>query len=180
MVEAAVQGFKKSSVLCTLKHFPGHGDTSGDSHTGAVYTYKTLDELRAEELLPFQAGIDAGADLVMVGHICTPSITDSSTPATLSSIIVTDILRDELGFQGVVITDAMNMSAITNFYNSGEAAVKAVQAGVDVILMPANLNDSIQALTNAVENGTITEKRIDESVMRILSVKLEHGIIDAG
>lgn len=177
LVRAAVTGFRESGMLCTLKHFPGHGDTLGDSHTEAVYTDKTLEELRETEFLPFKAGIEAGAEFVMVGHICTPNITDSTTPATLSCTIVTDILRDELGFDGIIITDGMNMSAITSYYSSGEAAVLAVQAGVDIVLMPADLERAAAGLREAVEKGELTEERIDESVLRVLLCKLRQGII---
>lgn len=177
LVEAAVTGFRQGGMLCTLKHFPGHGDTQGDSHTEAVYTDKTLEELRETEFLPFQAGIAAGAEFVMVGHICTPNITDSTTPATLSYTMVTEILRGELGFDGIVITDGMNMSAITAYYNSGEAAVQAVQAGVDLILMPNSLEGAVAGLQAAVESGELSEERIDESVLRILLCKLRQGIL---
>ncbi|MCC8181715.1 MAG: glycoside hydrolase family 3 protein [Clostridiales bacterium] len=178
LVASAVQGFRDGGILCCLKHFPGHGDTATDSHYGLAETTKTLDELRETEFLPFQAGIDAGAELVMVGHISTPNITGDSVPASLSSYMVTDILRGELGFDGLVVTDSLSMEAITDQYGSGEAAVLAVQAGVDLLLMPENLSSAVSALEKAVNDGTIAESRIDESVLRILSVKLEYGIID--
>ncbi|MCD8383984.1 MAG: glycoside hydrolase family 3 protein [Clostridiales bacterium] len=178
LVASAVQGFRDGGILCCLKHFPGHGDTATDSHYGLAETTKTLDELRETEFLPFQAGIDAGAELVMVGHISTPNITGDSVPASLSSYMVTDILRGELGFDGLVVTDSLSMEAVTDQYGSGEAAVLAVQAGVDLLLMPEDLSAAVSALESAVDNGTLTESRIDESVLRILSVKLEYGIID--
>ncbi|MCD8188652.1 MAG: glycoside hydrolase family 3 protein [Clostridiales bacterium] len=176
MVAAAVQGFRDSGVLCTLKHFPGHGDTTTDSHLGYTEVTKTLDELRALEFKPFQAGIDAGADFVMVGHLSVPQVTGDDLPATLSKTMI-DLLKDELGFEGLIITDSMSMSAITDRYSSGEAAVLAVQAGVDILLMPADLQSAASALVSAVEEGAITEERINESVLKILKVKLEHGII---
>ncbi len=178
LVASAVQGFRDGGILCCLKHFPGHGDTATDSHYGLAETTKTLDELRETEFLPFQAGIDAGAELVMVGHISTPNITGDSIPASLSSYLVTDILRGELGFDGLVVTDSLSMEAITDQYGSGEAAVLAVQAGVDLLLMPEDLSAAVSALEGAVEDGTISESRIDESVLRILTAKLEYGIID--
>ncbi|MCD8381672.1 MAG: hypothetical protein LUC30_01955 [Clostridiales bacterium] len=178
LVAAAVQGFRDGGILCCLKHFPGHGDTATDSHYGLAETTRTLDELRETEFLPFQAGIDAGAELVMVGHISTPNITGDSVPASLSSYMVTDILRGELGFDGLVITDSLSMEAITDQYGSGEAAVLSIQAGVDLLLMPEDLSAAVSALENAVRDGSITESRIDESVLRILSVKLKYGIID--
>lgn len=179
LVASAVQGFRDGGILCCLKHFPGHGDTATDSHYGLAETAKTLDELRETEFLPFQAGIDAGAELVMVGHISTPNITGDSVPASLSSYMVTDILRGELGFDGLVVTDSLSMEAITDQYGSGEAAVLAVQAGVDLLLMPEDLSTAVSALENAVADGTVSESRIDESVLRILTVKLEYGIIDS-
>lgn len=177
LVASAVNGFKDSNMLCTLKHFPGHGDTATDSHTGVAVTNKTLDELRAEEFLPFEAGIEAGADFVMVGHISVPNVTGDSVPATLSSTMVTDVLREELGFDGIVITDSMVMNAITDYYNADTAAVMAITAGVDIILMPADLEQAVNGILSAVDSGPITEERIDESVLRILRTKLESGII---
>ena len=175
LVSAAVNGFHQGGAACTLKHFPGHGDTSADSHYGSVYVYKTLDELRAAEFLPFQAGISAGADAVMMGHLIVPDIDDQ--PALMSHKIVTEILREELGFEGVVITDSLEMQAMTDHYGSGEIAVKAVQAGVDLLLSPQNLDQAVAALTQAVEEGTITQERLDESVLRVLRLKINRGII---
>ncbi|MCC8099572.1 MAG: glycoside hydrolase family 3 protein [Clostridiales bacterium] len=176
MVASAVQGFRDSGMLCTLKHFPGHGDTDTDSHYGYTEVLKTLQELRSVEFLPFQAGIDAGADFVMMGHISVPEVTGDDTPASLSATMIT-ILRDELNFQGLVITDSMVMSAITDRYTSAQAAVLAVQAGVDVILEPSSLTGAVQGILSAVEDGTISEERIRESVLKILEVKIRNGII---
>lgn len=177
LVAKAVEGFQASGMLCTLKHFPGHGDTAGDSHSGAVYLNGDLDKLEQNEFLPFKAGIQAGADMVMVGHINTPDVTGTDEPASLSSQMVIEILRGELGFEGVVITDAMNMSAITNRYDSGTAAVKAIQAGVDIVLMPSDLSSAYSGVLGAVQDGRISEERIDESVMRILETKVRQEII---
>ena len=177
LVSAAVNGFHQGGAACTLKHFPGHGDTSADSHYGSVYVYKTLDELRTAEFLPFQAGISAGADAVMMGHLILPDI--DGQPALMSHKIVTEILREELGFVGVVITDSLEMQAMTDHYGSGEIAVKAIQAGVDLLLSPQNLDQAVAALTQAVEEGTITQERLDESVLRVLRLKINRGIIPA-
>ena len=177
LVAAAVGGFHEGGVACTLKHFPGHGDTSADSHYGSVYIYKTLDELRTAELLPFQAGIGAGADAVMMGHLIIADVDDR--PALLSHKIVTGLLREELGFDGVVITDSLKMQAMTDHYGSGDIAVEAIQAGVDLLLCPQNLDEAVSALTQAVEDGTITQERLDESVLRVLRLKMERGIIPA-
>lgn len=175
LVAAAVEGFHEGGVACTLKHFPGHGDTSADSHYGSVYVHKTLDELRENELIPFQAGIDAGADAVMIGHLIISDV--SADPALFSHEIVTELLREEMGFEGVVITDGLQMQAMTDHYSSAEIAVKAVQAGVDILLCPADLEEAVTALENAVSAGTITEARINESVLCILELKLKQGMI---
>ena len=175
LVASAVEGFHQGGVACTLKHFPGHGDTSADSHYGSVYVYKTLDELREAEFKPFRAGIDAGADAVMMGHLIIADVDDQ--PALLSHKIVTEILREELGFDGVVITDSLKMQAMTDHYGSGDIAVGAIQAGVDLLLCPQNLEEAVNALTRAVEDGTITQERLDESVLRVLRLKIDRGII---
>ena len=156
-----------------VKHFPGQGATAGDSHDGAVSTDKSLDDLLANELVPFQQAVNNGASFVMVGHISAPAVTGDDTPASLSSVMVTDVLRNQLGFHGVVITDAMNMGAVTGTYSSADAAVTAIQAGVDMILMPQDYETAYNGLLQAVQDGTITEERIDESVERIVKVKLQ-------
>lgn len=173
-VAAAVQGFHDGGAGCTLKHFPGHGDTSADTHAGSVVLKKTVDELRANELKPFKAGIDAGADAIMLAHIVVEEVGE---PTLFSRYLVTDVLRGELGFNGVIITDGLGMKAMTDNYSSGEIAVRAVKAGVDMFCCPANLKESVQALEEAVERGEISEERIDESVLRILQLKIDRGII---
>lgn len=169
LVAAAVEGFHEGGAACTLKHFPGHGDTSADSHYGSVYVHKSLEELRQAELLPFQAGIEAGADAVMMGHLILDQIDDQ--PALFSYKLVTELLREEMGFTGVVMTDGLQMQAMTDHYGSGEIAVGAVKAGIDILLCPKSLETGVNALTEAVESGEITEARIDESVLRILRLK---------
>lgn len=177
MVAACVQGFNDSGLLCTLKHFPGHGDTDTDSHYGEAQTEKTLGELFECEILPFKAGIQAGAPFIMVGHITAPNVTETPVPASLSYEIVTEVLRNTLGFEGLVITDSMSMQAITSQYSPDEAAVKALQAGVDIFLMPESLSDAFNGIKEAVAVGEVSEARIDESVLRILEVKIQSGII---
>lgn len=177
MISACVQGFRDSEMLCTLKHFPGHGDTVADSHYGEAQITKTLEELYQCELIPFQEGIDSGVPLVMIGHLTAPKITEEDVPATLSYEIVTKLLREEMGFDGIVITDSMSMQAITEKYSSGIAAVKAIQAGADIVLMPQNLQDAVNGILSAVREGTLTEERIDESVLRILQAKISKNII---
>ena len=164
-------------MLCSLKHFPGHGDTAADSHYGEAEIMKTLEELYECELIPFQAGIEAGAPFVMIGHLTLPQVIEEKVPASLSYDIVTGLLREELGFDGVIITDSMSMQAITDQYSSGEAAVKAIQAGVDIVLMPYSLEDAVSGVKAAVQSGQLTEERINESVLRILTLKIQSGII---
>ena len=175
LIPSAVEGFQEGGVACTLKHFPGHGDTSADSHYGAVYVYKTLDEIRQNEFKPFIAGIDAGADCVMIGHLIVSDIED--TPALFSYTIVTELLREELGFSGVVMTDSLQMQAMTDYYSSGTIAVKALQAGCDLLLCPGSLSEAISAVQNALETGEISRERLDESVLRILKMKERYGVL---
>lgn len=173
-VSAAVQGFAEAGVLCCLKHFPGHGDTAADSHDGAVTLDKTLEELRSCELRPFAAGIAAGAPLVMVGHISAPSVVppeEANLPASLSPGLIDGLLRQELGFTGLVVTDSLAMKAITENFTPGEAAVRALQAGADLLLMPADLAEAFDAVTEAVETGAIPEAALNAKVARILAAK---------
>ncbi len=171
LVAAAVKGFNDGGVMCTLKHFPGHGDTSEDSHSGSAYATKSLAELAKEEFLAFKSGIDAGADMVMVGHITMTGV--DGLPAVFSHTMVTEQLRETLGFEGVIVTDALNMGAISNIYSSDEAAVRCIEAGIDLLLMPNDLETAVSGVVSAVENGTISEERINESVRRILKLKYE-------
>ena len=171
MVSGAVEGFHSAGICTALKHFPGHGATAEDSHAGFAYSPRTLEELRECEFLPFQAGIDAGSEFVMVGHITLPEVTGTDTPSTLSGAVVTEILRDEMGYDGILITDAMNMGAIAQNYSSADAAVLAVEAGMDMILMPVDFQEAYQGILTAVQDGRITEERLDESVRRIIELK---------
>lgn len=171
MTAEAVKGFKSQGMLTVLKHFPGHGSTTEDSHQEFAYNNKTEEELKSQDFVPFQSGIEAGADMVMVGHICVPTVTGDDTPSSLSTKVVTDILRGELGFKGLVITDALNMGAISGSYEAAEAAVRALEAGCDLLLMPEDFQAAYQGVLDGVNSGRITEERIDESVKRILEVK---------
>ena len=175
LVAAAVRGFTDAGVVCCVKHFPGHGDTSTDTHEGAAVVDKSLDELRAGELLPFESGIEAGVDMVMVGHITVTAVDDE--PATISKAVITDLLREELGWNGVVITDSLDMGALAG-YDNGEVCVKFLEAGGDILLGVPDIEAALTALETAVTDGRLTESRIDESVMRILTLKIEHGIIE--
>lgn len=165
-------GLHENGVLSTFKHFPGHGATEADTHEGFAYTDKTYEELMQAELLPFAGAGEAGIDCVMVSHIAVPNITRDNVPCTLSYRMTGEILRGDLGYDGIIVTDAMNMGAVTQNYSSDEAAVAAVKAGVDMILMPEDFHLAVQGVRNAVQNGEISEERIDESVRRIIKVKL--------
>lgn len=170
MARAMADGLVSEGIIPVFKHFPGHGDTAEDSHKGIAVINKTQSRLEACEWLPFMKAGDT--DCIMVGHIAVPEITGDMTPSTLSHKMVTGILRNLLGFKGLIITDALEMKAITNDYSSGEAAVAAIKAGCDVLLMPANLTKAFNAVLEAVKEGEISEERIDESVRRILTYKL--------
>lgn len=172
MVESAVKGFLDGGIMCCAKHFPGIGGAQGDSETEAIATDKTLDQLRQEELVPFKRAIAAGVPMVMVGHISCPKVTGDSAPASLSRAIVTDVLRDELGFDGIIITDSLGMGAVAGLHKARDLGVAAIQAGVDMLLMTPDLTASYQGVLDAVRAGTITEERIDESVTRIVRAKL--------
>ncbi len=175
LVSAAVKGFHDGGVMCTLKHFPGHGDTFVDTHDALAYVSKTKKELNSQEILPFKAGIAAGADMVMIGHLVIKDI-DDKNPATLSDAVVTDYLKQELGFDGVVITDSMAMGAVSTLYGSGELSVRAINAGVDIVLMPKSLSAAVEGVLKAVNDGRVSEDRIDESVMKILKLKRKYGL----
>lgn len=166
-------GLHEAGILSAYKHFPGHGGTIEDSHTGYAFSYKTLEELQKSELVPFRSGSEKGIDFVMVSHISTPNVTGDNTPASVSKYWITDILRDDMGYDGIIITDAMAMGAITANYSSADATVLAVQAGCDMILMPQDFAVSYEALLEAVRDGEISETRIEESVGRILRAKLK-------
>ncbi len=172
MAAAELQGLNDQGIIGMYKHFPGHGGTTADSHEGYAYVDDTLEELKSGALVPFQDGADNGLQVIMVSHIACPEVTGNNTPATLSRELVTDLLREDMGFDGLVITDALNMGAITEQYSSGEAAVAALNAGVDMLLMPADFQAAYDGVMAALENGELTEERIDESVRRILEIKL--------
>ena len=175
LVSGAVSAYKDAGLICTLKHFPGHGDTFEDSHSGAATVTKSVEEMESAEFLPFISGIAAGADMVMVGHLTVSVLSD--VPATVSPEIVNGLLREKLGFNGVIISDGLEMSAVAALYKNGELEVLAIEAGIDILLAPASLEVSITAITEAVESGRISASRLDESVLRILRMKLENGII---
>lgn len=171
LVAAYLKALQAQGVHGCLKHFPGHGDTSADTHFGYAVSGKTWEEMLLCEMVPFQAGIAAGARMVMTAHISAPKVTGSSIPSTLSYTVLTEKLRGELGFDGVIVTDAMEMGAITRQYTAVEASVLAVKAGADVLLCVKDFRAAVNAIEDAVESGEIPESRIDESVRRILKLK---------
>ena len=177
MVSAEVEAMLETGVMPCVKHFPGHGDTAGDSHTGAVYTVRTREEIEAAEFQPFRAAIEAGCPFVMVGHIETPNVAADGLPASLSPTMMTDVLRGELGFEGVIISDSFAMGAIVDNYGVADAAVRFFQAGGDMLLMPQNLAEAHAGVLDAINQGAISEERLDESVLRILSAKERAGLI---
>ncbi|MCX7749024.1 MAG: glycoside hydrolase [Clostridia bacterium] len=176
MVIAQVEGMHEQNIIPVLKHFPGHGDTALDSHTGAVTIEHNRDRMDKIELYPFKKAIEAGADAIMTAHISVPKLTGDTLPATLSKTILTDLLRNELKFDGLILTDAMEMGAISQFWGPEEATLRAFEAGADIILIPISLDESYKALINAVKSGRISEERLNQSVRRILLAKLKYGI----
>lgn len=175
LVGNAVKGFNDGGVICTLKHFPGHGDTAEDSHYSSAYVHRTKEEIMADEMQPFRSGIEAGAEFVMVGHLIVPDIDE--VPATLSYKIATGILRDELKFEGVAITDSFEMESIADNYSVDDAVVMSVKAGMDMILQPKDMASAVNSIEQAVADGELSEDRIDESVRRILTLKESRGLL---
>lgn len=177
MVRAFVKGMQSTNVSATLKHFPGQGSSKGDTHIENVNIDSSIAALRKIDFVPFEEGIKAGADFVMVSHISVSRVTETAQPASMSELIMKTILREELGFEGVIITDAMDMASITDEYSSAEAALGAFQAGADIILMPTDFEEAYNAILDAIKSGDVDAERIDESVQRILTVKFMRGII---
>lgn len=180
MVAEEVKGLQDNGVSAVLKHFPGHGDSSTDSHTGAVSLTHNKTRLNTVEFVPFKSGITAGADAVMVSHIALPNVTGSSEPATISSKIVNGILRGDLSFDGLVVTDSLSMGAVSKYYALPDFCVKSIQAGCDLLLLQSDtskgstinqFDSAYNAVLTAVKNGSISEDRLNQSVRRILRVK---------
>jgi beta-glucosidase-like glycosyl hydrolase len=176
MVEAYVRGAQEAGLIATLKHFPGHGDTEEDTHMklpSLPFDRARLDTL---EFVPFKAGIKAGAKAVMTAHIALPNIDPEKRPSTLSPVIINELLRGHLGFNGLVVTDGMTMQGVTDHFSAAEAAIRAIEAGVDVILVPADMAQAYNGLLGAVKSGRISTARLDESVCRVLAAKAWVGI----
>ena len=165
------QGLESTGVISVYKHFPGHGDTYEDSHNTLPIITKTKEELMELELIPFKDAIENGADVIMVGHLAIPSITGNSKPASLSKEVITELLKKELGFNGIVITDALNMGALTKQYTEEEIYINAINAGIDILLMPEFDNETIEIILKEVEEGIIKVEEINDSVEKILELK---------
>ncbi|HET7603449.1 MAG TPA: glycoside hydrolase family 3 N-terminal domain-containing protein [Gemmatimonadales bacterium] len=176
-VTSAVKGIQDNGMLATVKHFPGHGDTETDSHLALPVVGATWDRLDTLELVPFRAAIKANVDAVMSAHIALPGIDSGRVrPATVNPDVLTGVLRDSLDFHGLTVTDALNMQGVVSKYGGGEAAVLAFEAGADLLLMPADVGQALDALTNAIESGRITEARLNRSVRKLLEVKQRLGL----
>ena len=176
---AQIKGMQKANCSAAAKHFPGHGDTATDSHLGLPVIDHTREELDTLDLPPFVAAIDEGIDTIMTAHIVVPALDDSGVPATLSHTILTGLLRGELGFEGVIVTDSLAMEGVRTMFGDDRVPVEAILAGADQMLMPPDLVVAIGGVRDAVASGEITEERLDESVRRILAQKLRRGLFDA-
>lgn len=177
-VTSMVQGLKEQHVSACLKHFPGMGSTAQNTDEGLASTDRSAEDFRANEFVVFQAGIDAGADMVMVSHMAASSLAGDNTPCSMSSAVVTDILRRELGFDGVIITDSMSIAAVSDYYEAGEAAVLALRAGCDMILMPEDFEKAYNGVLEAVQSGVISEERINDSLRRVYRIKYADRIAE--
>ena len=178
MALSFANGQESTGIISAYKHFPGHGDTSEDSHNTLPVITKTKEELMELELRPFSEAINKGADVIMVGHLAIPDITSDNTPASLAREVVTDLLKEEWGYKGLVITDALNMDALTNNYTEEEIYINAINAGVDILLMPDFDSDTIEMIVNAISSGTITMEEINDSVEKILELKYDKLFIE--
>jgi beta-N-acetylhexosaminidase len=183
MVAAYIDGARSEGMLTTVKHFPGHGDTDTDSHLALARSNATMERLNRIELVPFRDAIQAGVDSVMTAHITVPAVeTDPNKPASISANVITGLLKEQLGFKGLVVTDALDMGALTHAFSgnlaeiSAAEAVAAIQAGNDMVIIPADLDGAYNGLLNAVKQGKISQKRIDESVLKILRLKASVGL----
>lgn len=175
---AFVYGLQDNNICACLKYFPGQGNVLGNAGDNNGENTTSKDEIFAEEIAAFKKGIDADCDFVMSSHIKAKSLTGTSEPCSFSKSVVTDILKNDQEFENIVITDTLDSSAITNNYSASEAAVKAIEAGNDMILMPTDINEAFNAIKESVKENKIDEKQIDDSVKRILKVKLKRGIIN--
>ena len=176
MVTSAIKGLEETGVTACVKHFPGLGDASDDTHNGLAVIDKSLDELKQTELVPFISAIENGVNMIMIGHVSLPQVVGDNMPVTMSKEVISDLLRSELGFNGVVITDAMNMGAITEYYGADEAAIRAFKAGADMVLMPEDFELAYEGVVEAVQDGTISEDRINNSLKRVFRIKYADSV----
>lgn len=177
MVAAEVSGLQDQNVSATLKHFPGHGDTSVDSHTDMPVSYASYDRLKQVEFVPFTAGMNAGADFVMMSHVNMRGITNNNLPASMSRQIVTGMLRNDMNFSKLIITDSLQMGAITKNFSRSEIGINCLRAGVDVLLMPQDIPQTIAGIKAALNSGTYSEAELNQTLYRILKMKVDRGII---
>ena len=176
-VSAFIKGAQSQNICTALKHFPGQGSSTGDTHVGSVDIDSSISRLRKIDFKPFEAGMEAGADFIMVSHISVSKVTETSEPASMSDLIMTTIIRDELGYEGLIITDALDMASITDYYSAADAAYETVKSGADIVLMPQNLQEAYTSILTKVQEGSLDEKRLEDSVLRILKLKFMRGIM---
>lgn len=175
MVQIYLKALQKQGVSGCLKHFPGHGDTKADTHLGYAVSHKTREQLLSCEMIPFKAGIKAGARMIMSAHVSLPAVTGTEVPSTLCPEVLQGILRGDLGYDGVIVTDALEMGAITNAYPVNEACILALEAGADVLLCVRDYRSAVDAIVAAVESGRLSESRLDESLARIYRLRVHEN-----
>jgi beta-N-acetylhexosaminidase len=166
------RGLQEAGILTSGKHFPGHGDTSTDSHLGITIIDHNMARLESRELIPFSAAIESNISSIMIGHITTPNITGDQLPASLSPYMITSLLREKLGYEGIIITDSLRMQAITDYYEPKDVGLMLLNAGGDIILLPENFEETYKGILDAIEEGILSEDRIDQSLFRILTSKI--------
>ena len=177
-VTSMMQGLEENGVTACVKHFPGIGSSTEDTHDGLAYSDRTKEEFQAEELAVFGEAIESGVNMIMVGHMSAASLAGNNTPSSLSNEVVTGLLRSEMGYDGVIITDALNMSAISQYYSSEQAAILALKAGCDMVLMPENFEEAYNGVLQAVADGIISEERVNDSLRRIYRIKYADKIVE--
>lgn len=178
MAFAYADGLRKENIIAVGKHFPGHGDTVKDSHIDLPVIDKSLDELKRLELIPFIEAVRQKLPALVVAHIAVPKVTQDNLPASLSNIMINDLLRDDMGYNGLIMPDSLKMKALSNYFTNEDIYLRCVQAGNDFILMPQNINDAFEVIYRKVNDGVISESRIDMSVYKILSTKFDYGFFD--
>ena len=173
MAALVSNGMRSKNILSTYKHFPGNGSAAGNTHEGFVYSSRTLSQLSSADLVPFRRGAQDSVPFIMVGHTAFPQVTGNNLPSSLSYKVITDILRKDIGYNGIIVSDSLQMGAIIKKYSAGDAAINAVKAGVDMVLMPNNFSEAYNAVLKEVKQGGISKARIDESVTRIVRTKMQ-------